>query len=63
MSKYKVSITGIDTNTIRVLTNEEMVILFKKYQNGLLEAKEELINGNLKLVLSIINKYNNQHGN
>ncbi|MBR1717781.1 MAG: SigB/SigF/SigG family RNA polymerase sigma factor [Bacilli bacterium] len=37
-----------------------MIDLFKKYQNGDINAKEELINGNLKLVLSILKKYNNR---
>lgn len=59
MAKYKVEIPGIDTGSLKVLKNEEMVRLFQKFQNGDLTAKEEIINGNLKLVLSIINKYNN----
>jgi len=59
LAKYKVEIPGIDTNKLKVLKNEEMIELFKRYQNGDLLAKEEIINGNLKLVLSIINKYNN----
>lgn len=59
LSKYKVDITGIDTNNLKVLTNEEMVSLFKAFQSGNLLAKESLVNGNLKLVLSIIKKYNN----
>ncbi|MDD2505001.1 MAG: sigma-70 family RNA polymerase sigma factor [Bacilli bacterium] len=59
MNKYKVEITGLDTNKIKVLKNSEMIPLFKKFQSGDLLAKEELINGNLKLVLSIIQKYNN----
>ena len=40
-----------------------MTGLFIKYQNGDLLAKEELINGNLKLVLSILRKYNNRTDN
>lgn len=63
MSKYKVDITGINTNDIKVLKSEEMVELFKKYQNGDLQAKEELINGNLKLVLSILKRFNNSKYN
>lgn len=58
MAKYKVDITGINTNDIKVLSNEEMTQLFIRYQNGDLEAKEELINGNLKLVLSILRSFN-----
>ena len=59
MSIYKVDITGIDTNHLKVLKNNEMIPLFKAYQKGDKLAKEELINGNYKLVLSIIKKYNN----
>lgn len=57
MSKHKVEITGVNTNEIIVLTNEQMIELFKKYHNGDNHAKELLVNGNLKLVLSIIKKY------
>ncbi len=64
MSKYKVDITGVNTNNLIVLTNEEMIDLFKKYQNNNdLNAKEKLINGNLKLVLSILRKYTNRTDN
>lgn len=58
MSKYKVDITNLNTNNIKVLKQEEMILLFKKYQAGDLSAKEELINGNLKLVLSILKRFN-----
>ena len=59
MGKYKVDITGINTNNLAVLKNSEMLELFKKYKNGERQAKEDIVNGNLKLVLSIIKKYNN----
>lgn len=58
MAKYKVDITGINTSEIKVLSNEEMTKLFVDYQNGSLDAKDKLINGNLKLVLSILKKFN-----
>lgn len=63
MARHKVEIANVNTANIKVLTNEEMVDLFKKYQDGDLNAKEELINGNLKLVLSILKKYNNRTDN
>ena len=63
MARHKVEICGVNTANIKVLTNEEMVCLFKKYQSGDILAKEELINGNLKLVLSILKKYNNRTDN
>ena len=58
MAKYKVDITGINTSEIEVLSNEEMTKLFVEYQNGNLDAKERLINCNLKLVLSILRSFN-----
>ena len=59
MAKYKVDITGINTNELKVLKNSEMIELFLEYQGGDLSKKEEIVNGNLKLVLSLIKKYNN----
>ncbi len=56
MSNYKVEITGINTNNLKVLKKEEMIKLFKEYQNGSETAKKEIINGNLKMVLSIVRK-------
>ena len=58
MSKYIVDIVGIDTNNLRVLKHSEMNELFIRFNNGDLSAKDELVNGNLKLVLSIIKSYN-----
>ena len=40
------------------MKNKEIIDLFSKYQGGEISKKEEIINGNLKLVLSIIKKYN-----
>ncbi len=58
MARYKVDITGINTSNLKVLTSKEMEALFLRYHNGDLMAKEELINGNLKLVLSILRNFN-----
>jgi RNA polymerase sporulation-specific sigma factor len=63
MARHKVEICMTNTANLEVLTNEEMYELFKKYQNGDNEAKERLINGNLKLVLSILKKYQNRTDN
>lgn len=57
MSKFKVDIPGIDTGKLKVLTNEEMEGLFERLKKGDKVAKDELVNGNLKLVLSIISKF------
>ena len=58
MARYKVDITGINTNDLKVLNSQEMVKLFERYHHGDMMAKEELINGNLKLVLSILRSFN-----
>lgn len=63
MARHKVEINGVNTANLKVLNNDEMLILFKKYKEGDKQAKEELINGNLKLVLSILKKYNNRVDN
>ena len=57
MSRYKVTISGINTGNLSVLSNQEMKQLFIAYQNGEIQAKEQLINGNLKLVLSIVQRF------
>ena len=63
MGKYKVEITGINTSELKVLTQEEMTELFKKYKEGDKLAKDELVNGNLKLVLSILKRFNKEKYN
>ena len=63
MARHKVEINGVNTANIKVLDNEEMIKLFSRYQQGDVKAKELLINGNLKLVLSILKKYNNRTDN
>lgn len=63
IAKHKVEITGINTSEIKVLTNKEKEELFIRLKNGDMTAKEELANGNLKLVLSILRKYQNRCDN
>ena len=63
MAKNKVEITGINTKDIIVLTNEEMIELFKKLKTGDSYARDLIIEGNLKLVLSILRKYMNRSDN
>lgn len=57
MSRHKVEITGVNTANIKVLTTEETLELFQKMKEGDPFAREDLINGNLKLVLSILKKF------
>lgn len=63
MARHKVEISGVNTSNIKVLTNEETSELFKKMKEGDSFARDDLINGNLKLVLSIIKKFNNKVDN
>ena len=63
MAKYKVELTGVNTSKLKVLTNEEQMKLFEELQSGNKSAKEELINGNLKLVLSVLRKFQNTKSN
>ena len=63
MARHKVEISGVNTSNIKVLTNEETSVLFKKMKEGDPFARDDLINGNLKLVLSIIKKFNNKVDN
>ena len=63
MAKNKVELTGINTTNIKVLNDIEMKILFNKYKNGDKQAREELVNGNLNLVLSLLKNYNNRCDN
>ncbi|ASS93307.1 MULTISPECIES: RNA polymerase sporulation sigma factor SigG [Bacillales] len=60
MSRNKVEICGVDTSKLPVLKNEEMRKLFKELQDGDISAREKLVNGNLRLVLSVIQRFNNR---
>lgn len=63
MARHRVEICGVNTANIQVLSSEEMYALFQKMQEGDNNAKESLINGNLKLVLSVLRKYANRIDN
>ena len=52
----KVDISGVNTSKLTVLKESEKMELLKKYQAGDKSAREKLIKGNLKLVLSVIQK-------
>ena len=63
MARHKVEIVNVNTANIKVLTKDEMDELFKKLKDGDPFAREDLINGNLKLVLSILKKFNGRCDN
>lgn len=60
MLTNKVEICGVNTSKLPVLKNETMRILFAKMQEGDNEARETLIQGNLRLVLSVIQRFSNR---
>ena len=53
----KVEICGVNTAKLKVLTNEETIDLLRKSKGGDMAAREKLIRGNLRLVLSVIQKF------
>ncbi len=60
MSRYKVEISGIRTEDLQVLSNAEMKDLFLRLKQGDMQAKDDLIQGNLKLVLSIVQRFSSR---
>ena len=59
----KVEICGVNTSDLKVLTDEEKRILLLKTKEGDEEARQELICGNIRLVLSIIQRFTNRKEN
>lgn len=53
----KVEICGVNTAKLNVLKNDETMELLKQSKEGNKEAREKLISGNLRLVLSVIQKF------
>jgi len=53
----KVEICGVNTSTLRVLSEEEKRLLLQRAAVGDREARRELICGNLRLVLSVVSRY------
>lgn len=60
MQYNKVVICGVDTSKLKVLKENKKIELLKKARTGDNGAREELINGNLKLVLSVIQRFTNR---
>ncbi len=56
----KVEICGVNTSKLPVLSKEKKAELFIKIKNGDLKAREEFVQGNLRLVLSVIQRFNNR---
>lgn len=58
--KNKVEICGIDTSSLKVLKEDKKLELIKRAHNGDKAARDEMIQGNLKLVLSVIQRFSNR---
>ena len=56
----KVEICGVNTAKLPVLTNDQKKVLFERMHKGDMSAREEFIRGNLRLVLSVIQRFNNR---
>ena len=63
MALFKVEICGVNTSKLPLLKNAEKEVLFKRIQSGDKEARELYIKGNLRLVLSIIQRFSNSNEN
>ncbi len=59
----KVEICGIDTSKLKTLSEKEITELMKKAKAGNQKAREDLINGNLRLVLSVIQRFTSRGEN
>ena len=59
----KVEICGVNTSKLPVLKEKEKIELLKKSRQGDKQAREELISGNLRLVLSVVQKFSNRGEN
>lgn len=63
MSQYKVEICGVNTSKLPLLTEDEKKALFQEIKKGNKAARDTYIKGNLRLVLSIIQRFTNTNEN
>ena len=59
----KVEICGVNTSKLPTLSKAEKNELFVKIKQGDLDARDKFVNGNLRLVLSVIQRFNNRGEN
>ena len=59
MALFKVEICGVNTSKLPLLTEDEKKELFKEIKKGNEVAREKYIRGNLRLVLSILQRFSN----
>ena len=63
MVQGKVEISGVNTAKLPRLKEEEMDELFRRFKEGDMEAREKIISGNLRLVLSVIKRFASSNEN
>ena len=63
MAGNKVEICGVDTSKLPTLSHEKMRELLARAQSGDVQARDELVNANLRLVLSVIQRFQNRGEN
>lgn len=59
----KVEICGVSTSELKVLTDSEKKALLERSREGDVQARRELINGNLRLVLSVVQRFTGRREN
>ena len=63
MALFKVEICGVNTSKLPLLSEKRKQELFQEIKKGNMEAREEFIQGNLRLVLSILQRFSNSSEN
>ena len=58
--RNRVEITGVNTSELVVMSHDEIMRLIKESKEGNLDARNQVVEGNIKLVLSVIKKFNNR---
>ena len=62
MQYNRVEICGVNTSKLKVLKEKEKTELLRRMHSGDKSARDELINGNLRLVLSVVQRFTNREG-
>lgn len=57
----KVEICGVNTSELPLLSDEEKENLFIQIEQGNMDAREQYVKGNLRLVLSVIQRFSSNH--
>ena len=57
MNHYKVEICGVETSKLKVIPAQEKRELLAQVKKGNMQARDELIRGNMKLVLSVVQRF------